>query len=132
MSDWTTNTASTATTASVTYESLVATIAKLKPMPRDVFVYPGSIGEFQADLAASGVEMRGPAVTDPGAAPAPFGLHPIGSLGYWEVDGEVWIAGSYRDFRDARDGKIPVTRLTTRNVVDAYLSSADVSETGAD
>jgi hypothetical protein len=108
----------TATTAaSTTYDGLTATMAELRArlesMPRDVFVYPGPIDAFKADLAASGVEMRDPAVRvfHGARAPAPFGLSSIGGLECWEVDGQVWVAGSYRDFRDARDGKIPVKLL---------------------
>jgi hypothetical protein len=103
-------TASTPPTTPATMTALAATVAelkaKVKPMPRDVFVYPGPMDAFKAVLAASGVEVCGE-VAPPGAVSFPFGLRPIGDLECYEVDGEVWIAGSYRDFQDARDGKIP-------------------------
>jgi hypothetical protein len=81
--------------------------ARLGPMPRDVFLYPGPMDAFKADLAASGVEMRSNAIVPPGVPPLPFGLPPIGSLEFWEIGGNVWVAGRYRDVEDARDGKIP-------------------------
>jgi hypothetical protein len=105
------------TTASTIYDGLTVTMAELKAKletrSRDVFVYPGPIDAFKADLAASGVEMRDPAVRvfHGARALAPFGLSSIGGLECWEVDGQVWVAGSYRDFRDARHGKIPVKWL---------------------
>jgi hypothetical protein len=111
MDDPTMKTAATVTMNPVTRDSLAATVAELKarlgPMPRDVFLYPGPIDRFLADLAASGVEIRGPEVAPPGAVPSPFGLPPIGSLEFWEIGGNVWVAGRYRDVEDARDGKIP-------------------------
>jgi hypothetical protein len=113
MDNWMTT--STPPSASLTHESLTATVAELKarlgPRSRDVFLYPGPMDAFKADLEASGVEIRGPEVTPPGDPPVPFGLPLFGGLECWEIGGQVWIAGSYRDFRDARDGKIPVKLL---------------------
>jgi hypothetical protein len=110
MDNWTTNAASPPP-APLTDAAIAELKAKLGPMPRDVFLYPGPIGRLLADLEASGVEIRGPAVPDPAVPPIPFGLPPLGGLDFYEVDGMVWIAGSYRDFKDARNGKIPVKLL---------------------
>jgi hypothetical protein len=117
MDDPTMKTAATTTMNPMTREDLVTMVARFKPMPRDVFLYPGSMDRFKVDLAASGVEIRGPEVAPQGLYLTD--LHSIGSLKCWEVsglecweiDGQVWIAGSYRDFKDARDGKIPVKLL---------------------
>jgi hypothetical protein len=109
MDNWTT--AATATMNPMTREDLAATVAELKArlgsMPRDVFLYPGPLVRFLADLAASGVEVRGNAIAPPGVPQLPFGLPPIGSLEFWQIGGNVWVAGDYRDIEDARDGKIP-------------------------
>jgi hypothetical protein len=107
MDNPTMKTAATTTMNPMTREDLAAMVAKLKPMPRDVFLYPGPIDRFLADLAASGVEIRGPAVPDPGAPLLPFDLPPIGGLECWEIGGNVWVSGRYHDVEDARDGKIP-------------------------
>jgi hypothetical protein len=115
MDNWTTT--SMAPPVPLTADGIAELKAKLGPMPRDVFLYPGPMDRFLADLAASGVEIRGPEVAPQGLYLTD--LHSIGSLKCWEVsglecwevDGQVWIAGSYRDFRDARDGKIPVKLL---------------------
>jgi hypothetical protein len=115
MDNWTT---AATTTNPVTRESLDAAIAefeaKFGPRSRDVFVYPGSMDAFKADLAASGVEVRGNAIEVPGIVPVPFSLHPFGSLQCWEVGGNVWIAGNHRDVEDARIGKIPFKWLRPR------------------
>jgi hypothetical protein len=110
MDNWMTTT-STTPPAPLTDAAIAELKAKLGPMPRDVFLYPGPIGRFLADLEASGVEVRGDEITLPGAAPLPLGLRPLGGLECWEVDSMVWIAGSYRDFKDARNDKIPVKLL---------------------
>jgi hypothetical protein len=107
MDDPTMKTAATTTMNPMTHEDLAATVAGLKPMPRDVFLYPGPIDRFKADLAASGVEVRSNAIAPPGVPQLPFGLPPIGGLQYWLIGGNVWVAGDYRDVEDARDGKIP-------------------------
>jgi hypothetical protein len=110
MDNWMTTT-STTPPAPLTDAAIAELKAKLGPMPRDVFLYPGPIGRFLADLEASGVEIRGVEIQDPGVPPTPFGLPPIGGLECWEVDGQVWIAGSVRDLRYAREGRIPVKPL---------------------
>jgi hypothetical protein len=103
------------TTAPPTYDGLTAAIAELKAelasRSRDVFVYPGSIDAFKADLEASGIEIRGTVVMVSGVALFPYGLCPVGSLECCEIDGQVWVAGSPWDFQDARNGKIPVKLL---------------------
>src|SRR6266403_4075059 len=100
-SGWTSNApaAAFANTSSVTLESLAATMAKLKPLPRDVFVFPGNMGQFKALLEANGVKVVGDTLVDP--SPYPLPVPPILSgLECWEIEGEVWVARSYRDVED--------------------------------
>lgn len=103
----------TSATVDVTLDGLVATMKKLKPPPRDVFVFGGTMTEFKAALDANGVEVQAEAPADLGMPCSPFGttFPPLFSLGCYEVNGEVWVATNYRDVEDAMAGKLPFQRI---------------------
>jgi hypothetical protein len=103
---WTTflNTWTSTSSLLKSLKEVVGDMAKLPPLPRDVFRFDGTLEEFKIALAQQGVTEAPAAVFPPLGGLA---FPPLGSFVVHEIDRRCWIAPNYRDIEAARAGLIP-------------------------
>jgi hypothetical protein len=90
----------------------IAVMAKLPPLPREVFRFDGTLEEFRSALARLGVTEATPAVFPPLSG---LTFPPLGSLEVHEIDGRCWIAPDYRDIKAARAGMRPFSVIDRKS-----------------
>lgn len=84
----------------------MAILAKLPPLPRDVFRFDGTLEEFKVAWAKQGVTEA------PAAAFPPLGgltFPPLGGLEIHEIGGRCWIGPDIRSIREAMGRERPFT-----------------------